>query len=173
MKKKLLLLILSLALIVTAIGAVTLGASAEAAAPELSIAYCNLSFQDNVYIKYAVKTDVADVKLLIWTSPEAEYTVGTHDDEITEYYTDTINGVEYMIFDYTELAAKQMADVVYARAYAEVDGVGYYSAVNKYSILQYAYNMLGKTAAGTNNSELKDMLTSMLTYGASAQKYFD
>ena len=68
-----------LALIITAIGAITIGAGAEASAPELSIAYCNLSFQDNVYIKYAVKTDIADVKLLIWTSPEAEYTVGTHD----------------------------------------------------------------------------------------------
>ena len=78
-----------------------------------------------------------------------------------------------MIFDYTELAAKQMTDVVYARAYTQVDGVDYYSDVNKYSILQYAYSKLGKTGTASTNAELKDMLSSMLTYGASAQKYFD
>ncbi|MBR4872335.1 MAG: leucine-rich repeat domain-containing protein [Clostridia bacterium] len=74
-----------------------------------------------------------------------------------------------MVFDYTELSAKQMTDVVYARAYAKVDGVDYYSDVNKYSILQYAYNKL----ATSSDEELKELLTNMLAYGATAQKYFD
>ena len=171
--KKLLLLFLALTMIVAAIGAIAIVAGAEESAPEMNIAYCNLSFSDNIYIKYAVKSDVADVKLLIWTSPESEYVIGTQDDEITEYYTENIGGVPHMIFDYTELAAKQMADVVYARAYTQVDGVDYYSSVNKYSILQYAYSKLGKTGTASTNAELRDMLSNMLTYGASAQKYFD
>ena len=173
MKKKFLLLILILALAATVLGAFSIGASAEASAPRMSIAYCNLSFSDNVYIKYAVRSDVSDVKLLIWTSPKADYVIGTQDDEVTEYYTENIGGVPHMIFDYTELAAKQMADVVYARAYTKIDGVDYYSAVNKYSILQYAYSKLGKTGTASTNAELKDLLSSMLSYGASAQKYFD
>ena len=145
-------------MIAAVIGAIAIGAGAEASAPEMNIAYCNLSFSDNIYIKYAVKSDVADVKLLIWTSPESEYVIGTQDDEITEYYTENIGGVPHMIFDYTKLAAKQMADVVYARAYTQVDGVDYYSSVNKYSILQYAYSKLGKTGTASTNAELKDML---------------
>jgi len=173
MKKKLLLLLLALTMIATVVGVIAIGAGAEDSAPQMSIAYCNLSFSDNVYIKYAVRSDASDVKLLIWTSPEDEYVIGTQDDEVTEYYTENIGGVPHMIFDYTELAAKQMADVVYARAYTQVDGVDYYSDVNKYSILQYAYSKLGKTGTASTNTELKSLLSSMLTYGASAQKYFD
>jgi len=171
--KKLLLLLLTLTMVAAAIGAIAIGVSAEESAPEMSIAYCNLSFSDNIYIKYAVRSDVSDVKILIWTLPEDEYVIGTQDDEVTEYYTENIGGVPHMIFDYTELAAKQMADVVYARAYTKVDGVDYYSDVNKYSILQYAYSKLGKTGTASTNTELKSLLSSMLTYGASAQKYFD
>ena len=173
MKKRIIALTLTLALIIGALSTFVIMTGAASPTPELSIAYCNLSFRDSVCIKYAVKSNVSDVKILIWTSPEAEYSVGTHDDEITEYYTEDINGVSHMIFDYTELTAKQMTDVVYARAYSQVDGVDYYSEVNKYSILQYAYNKLGKTATESTDTELKEMLTHMLAYGAAAQKYLD
>ena len=173
MKKKIILTLLAVVLMASVFSAFSIGVSAESATPEMSVAYCNISFKDSVYIKYAVKSNVSNVKILVWTSPESEYTVGTHDSEITEFYTEEINGVSYLIFDYTELSAKQMADVVYARAYAQVDGVDYYSGINKYSILQYAYNKLGKTATASSDTELKEMLSNMLTYGASAQKYFD
>lgn len=173
MMKKIMLLLLTLALFVGVFSTFSMVASAETAEPQMSIAYCNLSFRDTVCIKYAVASNVSDVKILIWTSPESEYTVGTHDSEITEYYTEDIGGVSHMIFDYTKLTAKQMTDVVYARAYAVVDGVDYYSAVNKYSILQYAYNKLGKTATATDDEELKEVLAHMLAYGTAAQKYFD
>lgn len=170
MKKKLLIALLIIALVVGVSSALAITASAETAAPDMSIAYCNLSFRDSVCIKYAVKSNAPDVKILIWTAPETEYVVGTQDDEITEYYSEKISGVSHMVFDYTKLTAKQMGDVVYARAYARVDGVDYYSEVNKYSILQYAHN---KLASATTGAELKEMLTNMLSYGASAQKYFD
>ena len=173
MKKRIIALALTLALIIGTLSTFVIMTGATSPTPELSIAYCNLSFRDSVCIKYALKSNVSDVKILIWTAPEAEYIVGTHDDEITEYYTEDIDGVSHMIFDYTELTAKQMTDVVYARAYAQVDGVDYYSEVNKYSILQYAYNKLGKTATASTDTELKEMLTHMLAYGAAAQKYLD
>lgn len=173
MKKRIIALALTLALIIGALSTFVIMTGATSPTPELSIAYCNLSFRDSVCIKYAVESNVSNVKILIWTAPEAEYTVGTHDDEITEYYTEEINSVSHMIFDYTELVAKQMTDVVYARAYSQVDGVDYYSEVNKYSILQYAYNKLGKTATASTDTELKEMLTHMLAYGAAAQKYLD
>ena len=93
MKKKILLALLTITLIAGVFSAFTITASAETNTPEMSIAYCNLSFSDNVYIKYAVRSDVSDIKILIWTSPEVEYTVGTHDDDVTEYYTENIGGV--------------------------------------------------------------------------------
>ena len=70
-----------------------------------------------------MKSNVSDVKVLIWTSPEAEYTVGTHDAEFTESYSEDIEGDSYMAFDYTALTAKQMTDVIYARAYADANGL--------------------------------------------------
>ena len=155
-----------------AVMAITVGA--EETEPSLRIAYCNLSHKDNVYIKYAVKADnAADVKLLVWTDPEQDYVLGTEDDILEPLYTEAIGGVEHLIFDYTKLAARQMTDVVYTRAYTEVDGEVCYSEVNKYSILQYAYNKLGKTATPTEDAKLKQLLTDMLDYGASAQNYAD
>ena len=146
---------------------------AQTSAPEVSIPYCNLSFRDSVCIKYAVDSSASDVKLLIWTSAQAEYTIGTQDSEITEYYDDEIEGKTYKIFDYTKLSAKQMTDVIYARAYVKVGNNEYYSEINKYSVLQYAYNKLGKTGTATDDEELKDILTHMLEYGAAAQKYLE
>ncbi len=173
MKKKIAALLLTLVLIAGSLSALVIITGASTPTPELDIAYCNLSFRDSVCIKYAVSSNVDDVKILIWTSPKDEYTVGTQDDEITDYYSEDINGISHKIFDYTALSAKQMTDVVYARAYSRASGVDYYSEINKYSILQYAYNMLGKTDTASTNPALREMLTNMLIYGASAQKYFD
>ncbi len=172
MKKTLITSILVIALIMCAMGAV-IAVSAETAEPELSIKYCNLSFRDSICIKYAVEANVSDVKILVWTSPDEAYTIGTQDDEIVKYEEEKIGGVPYKVFDYTKLFAKQMTDTVYARAYARADGVDYYSKVEKYSVLQYAYNKLGKTGTASDNEELKQLLTDMLAYGASAQKYLD
>ncbi len=165
------------ALVATLVGMTlifTMGAAANETETELRIAYCNLSYKDNIYIKYAVKAENAEnVKILIWTEPRTEYVFGTQDKILNQIYTENINGEDHLIFDYKELTAKQMADVVYARAYTEKDGIVYYSEVNKYSILQYAYNKLGKTGVATDDAKLKTLLENMLVYGASAQEYFE
>ena len=133
MKKKSIIFLCVLVLVVGSLGIFTVMTAATTPETEISIPYCNLSFRDSVCIKYAVKSNVTDVKLLIWTSPKSEYTVGTHDAEITKYYEEDINGEAHKIFDYTELTAKQMTDVVYARAYSRSGGVDHYSEVNNLS----------------------------------------
>ena len=171
-RKHLLTAIMTMLLLLGMVTVMTVTAGAEESDPTLRIAYCNLSYKDNVYIKYAVKADRAeDVKLLVWTAPAEEYVLGTQADALEPLYIEAIGGVDHLIFDYTKLAARQMTDVIYTRAYTEVDGKIYYSEVNKYSILQYAYNMLGKTSTGTTNENLRQLLSDMLTYGASAQNY--
>jgi len=173
MKKTLKLLALTFVISMLVIGTGIM-VSANSTAPEMSIDYCNLSFRDSICIKYAVATtSTEETTILLWDEPSNEYLYGTHIAELETVGNQTINGETYKVFDYTGLAAKQMTDVVYARAYTVVDGEEYYSDVEKYSILQYAYNKLGKTATASTDANLKTLLASMLEYGANAQNYFE
>ena len=172
-KKKLLLLLSAILLTATLITCFALFAGAESVVPEMKITNCSLSFSDSVYIKYAVKTNVDDLKLLVWTEPQADYTVGTEKYSITDHYSEKIGGVSHEIFDFKQLSVRMMTDNIYVRAYAKVGDTDYYSDPSKYSILQYAYNKLGKTATASTSETLKTLLADMLTYGASAQKHFN
>ena len=173
MKNTLKLIALTLVVSMLLIG-VAVPVSASVEIPELSIDYCNLSFRDSVCIKYAVATtSTEETTILLWDEPSNEYLYGTHIAQLETVGNQTISGETYKVFDYTELAAKQMTDVIYARAYTVVDGEAYYSDVVKYSILQYAYSKLGKTGTASDDENLKAMLSSMLEYGANAQKYFE
>ena len=171
MKKKLLLL----SLIVLCLGCLlAVGVSAtESTTPALDLTYTNLSFSDSVYLKYAVSAENVtedDVRLLVWTEPQSDYTSTANATILMPLYLENIEGEDYIIFNYTALAAKQMTDVVYARATVEANGTTYYSAVRKYSILRYAYTVKNDPAS---EATLVTMLTDMLNYGASAQKHFN
>ena len=145
--------------------------------PKLNICGYTLSLKDNIHIKYAVSTEntatATDFGMLVWTEPQTEYVYGTQATVLEQTSTTEQNGVEYPVFEYAELAARQMTDVVYSRAYAVIDGEYYYSEVKKYSILEYAYNKLGLTeATATSDQALVDLLNGMLEYGGLAQTYF-
>ena len=161
-----------IAVIVCAVSSFAMGSGASGPIPEMKINYCSLSFSDSVYIMYAVSSNVSNVQVLVWNGPQTSYTVGTQDATLSSTGKQNIGGVSHQIFEFSEPTAQQMADVFYARAYVCVDGVDYYSEVNKYSILQYVYNMIGKTSSGSNDQNLRTLLSDMLTYGASAQRYF-
>ncbi len=174
MKKKLLFLSLILAVILSVFA---IGASAEGDAPVLKIEAANLSFEDSVYIVYAVSHEgvaAEDVQMLFWTEPQDSYTKGSENAVRTPYKTnEDILGKTCALLKYNDLYAKNMTDDIYAVAYAEVDGEEYFSEPIKYSILQYAYNKLGKTGTASENEDFKEMLVNMLAYGASAQKTFE
>ncbi|MBR3806207.1 MAG: leucine-rich repeat domain-containing protein [Clostridia bacterium] len=181
MKKKILILAALVLMLACTFSLGALTVSAEEAKPTVSIEKFNLDFEDNTYLKYAVKfTGVDDAEInkgnigmLYWTDYESGFVPGTEDfsSETTGYTT--IGGVKHYVFEYTHLAAKQLTDYIYSVAYLELDGTTYYSEPVKYSALEYAYNRLGKTSEGTTNEELKALLNNMLAYGASAQQYFD
>ena len=171
MKRKLLMLTLALAclLCLFAIQAAATGNDT----PALSINYTNLSFKDSVYIKYAVAAENVtpeDVRLLVFTEPQDDYTDESKATVLMPKYLDTVNGAEHIIFDYTNLSAKQMTDVVYARAMVTVGEETYYSNIKKFNILQYADAVIHNPSA---KQALKNMLAGMLDYGALAQTYFD
>ncbi len=169
-------LILAMLSLIVIASAFAIG-SKNSEAPELRIIGTNLSFNDSIYIKYAVNcanvSEIDNVKLLVWTSPSEGYLYGTQNDVLSSVGSTTINGESCIVFDFKGLSAKQMTDYVYARAYYVSDGKEYYSDVKKYSVLTYVYNKLGYTGTPTENEDLAELLRGMLEYGASAQLYFD
>lgn len=146
--------------------------------PSLNIKAGNLVFEESsIYLKFAVDSPNIDdslVELLVWNEMPAAYEKA--DGVLSIPYsgkTVTVNETLCSVYVYDGFAAKNMTDEMYICAYAEVDGVAYYSASRKYSILEYAYNKLGKTSATASTDEdFKALLTAMLDYGAAAQKYF-
>ena len=148
--------------------------------PSVSIEKFNLTFESDTYIKYAVKfsgvseSDITrgNTGMLYWTAPQESYEIGSESasSEIIGYTT--IDGEKYYTFAYDKFSAKQMTDYVYSVAYIVIDGEYYYSDVAKYSILTYAYDILGYTGEASDNASLKNMLLKLLDYGAAAQECF-
>lgn len=154
-----------------------IGVFATEGEPTLEICAKALELEATTGISFAVPTEPAkgaDVKLLVWNEPRTDgYLYGTQNYILDPSDEDTVDGVLCTVFTYDGLAAKQMTDNIYVRAYAVVGGNPYYSNTEKYSILQYAYNKLGKTDEATDDEKLKSTLTALLEYGAKAQLLFD
>lgn len=147
--------------------------------PTVSIEYFALSFDNEVHIEYAVECQGftptgSNTGMLFWTAEPGTPEMNTEKSRAATSGTTVIDGKEHIVFRYTDLAAKQMCDEIWARAYAVVDGKVYYSNVEKYSIVTYAAHKLGLTdgVEGTKNETLKTMLREMLEYGEAAQKHF-
>ena len=184
MKKQRKIFLILLALIATLlVGLLAIHAlDSDETEPSISINKFNLTFKDNVYIKYAVLLDGIDAEtldgetfqILFWTEPQTVYEKGTEASVATTSTYENIEEQRHYIFTYKNLAAKNMTDEIYARAYVKVGDEVYYSDVEKYSILQYAYAQLGKLegVTPTANEKLQALLTETLSYGASAQEYF-
>ncbi len=170
---RVLFLLLTLALLIAGTVTTTFAAESESIDEQLRIYACNLSFENEVYILYAIKSTDPNVKLLVWEEVQNEYSYGTQDAKLSPLSEQKkINGEYYTIFKYTGVAARQMTDDIYVRTYIPGEnGNDSYGAVHKYSILQYAYNKLGKTGTLSTNKTLIKMLNNMLAYGASAQEY--
>ena len=165
MKKKLTFLALTLVLILS-VCATTVFATTETAS--LKITAANLSLENAVYMNFKVtheNIDRDDVKLLVWEEMPEAYTKGTEDTCLSAK-TDKDGNT---FFHYTDLTAKDMTKLIYACAYAKIDGVEYYSAPIKYSIAIYAHRM----KASSTDAELLELIDAMLEYGALAQKYFN
>ena len=170
MKKRILVTLTLVLALLLSLSALVIGASASGSEPQLKVESGALALEDSVEMLFLVSYDgVApeDVELLIWTGSDvkiAECVKGTEERTLTsqEYNTNT----KQIVFRFKGLAAAEMTKNVYVKVYAE----GTYSEPFKYSIAEYAYNMLNKD---TTAPALKQVLIDMLVYGASAQNYFN
>ena len=182
MKRKWLLWAFAIVLVVSAFSASCLVSGAEGTTPTVSIYAKNLNFDNQIYIRYAVKVESAeapaasDVGMLIWREDTATRTPETADAVLKAFdKTVDVGGVNCYIFEYDELTAVEMADTVYSQPYVIHNGAEVYGAIEEYSICTYAARMLGLVdgIAGTPKEDLRAMLQDMLHYGAKAQLYFD
>lgn len=173
--KKILLLVCAFCLLLCAVPVTA--SETEDAGVKVQIAYHNLAFGNQVYILYAVDVEnVGDATpyMEFWTT---DNTNRDPDKTVTASVYRALNeqnAKKYYVFGYTDLTAKQMADVIYARAGVTVEGKIYNSEIDSYSICEYAARQLGVMPdyPATKNEALKTMLRSMLQYGSDAQTFF-
>ena len=173
--KKILLLVCAFCLLLCAVPVTA--SETEDAGVKVQIAYHNLAFGNQVYILYAVDVENAGDAtpyMEFWTT---DNTNRDPDKTVTASVYRALNeqnAKKYYVFGYTDLTAKQMADVIYARAGVTVEGKIYNSEIDSYSICEYAARQLGimPDYPATENEALKTMLRSMLQYGSDAQTFF-
>ena len=147
----------------------------EVVEPSLNIYKKNISYASEIYIMYAVSYEGIDVttnpvKMLFYNSVQDEYTPSTASYVVESTGSATISGVSCQIFASNGLAAKQMTDDIYARAYVEIAEETIYSDVVKYSVLEYYYEI---KEAGTVSTNILNLLEAMVNYGAAAQTNFN
>ena len=120
-------------------------ASAETTST-LTIESNNLSYADSLHLLYAVSNEGFDrtqneIKMLFWEEAQEDYAYGTQTSIATDSGFATVNEKDCLVFYSRGLAAKEMTLDIFARAYVEVDGVGFYSEVSKFSVFEYVYTM--------------------------------
>ena len=178
LRKKLLLFLSATLFIVTGVLGVHVAKTAQAedvSAPVLTVEKNNLSYSDSLYILYAVSNEGFDrtqheIKMLFWENEQKEYIIGTQDyEQTTEGYVE-VDEKDCLVFYSDGIAAKEMTTDIYARACVEVDGVTYYSEVQKFSVLEYVYTA---HEIGGLTEEQENLFDAMLTYGTAAQILFD
>lgn len=141
----------------------------------------NLVLKDTIYVNYAVDYGSiptgAEYGMLIWhmkdgaTVPESFTHESAPTADLKTVGWTEIDDATCWVFEYKNLAAKQMTDELYAVAYIKYAGdTEYrYSTVSKYSIVQYAVSK----AESSSNADLVNLVNAMREYGAAAQKYFN
>ena len=142
--------------------------------PQITLVGANVSLKDSVNIVYAAAVKGYDytkykTKLLVWKTPQAEYTKKNCDVVVDSSYHDTIASYSCDMF-YYGMPAKNIVDQLYVRAYVEIDGKEYYSGTTKYSLLEYLYDQLSKSGLTEYQKRMYEII---LKYGGRAQDLFD
>ncbi len=183
MKKGLLPLLLLVFTVLAVTASLVIGVSAnnDDPAPELRLNGANVSFLDSVHLLFSVECENVEhpenIRLLVWRGRDGIHTndllKGSEDHELMPMENPPEGMTEdSIVFSFSKIAAAEMTEDFYFRAYCVSDGEIFYSSVKKYSVLQYAMNKLGVTGTASDNELFKNMLRSMLAYGTDAQKYF-
>ncbi len=160
-KTKLLVLILSLALLVS--GIVGISASAEDADPSIAIEGKNISYMEVSTLVVAVSyenADLKDVKLNVWYGEKSgDATI------LTTTETIEVGGKECAMFVLDGTTAKNIADRVYYEAF--VEGTEVKTALESYSVLEYALEGVVNSTDAAEAARYQ----SIITYATSIQEW--
>ena len=127
-----------------------------------------LNLASDISINFAVKTSLLEDYVNHYLVVEIPvYSGNTQTGTRSLTLAPELNGSFYY-YTLTGLTAVNMGDVVTARLYMEKNGRTYISKTDTYSIAQYAYAQLNKSAA---SESLKSLCADLLRYGKEAQVY--
>ena len=164
---KIAIIILSVALLLASVIGISI--SAEEATPTLEIYSKNLSYGSNISIAFAVKSDNigdAEVKLNVYEADPTENSALAPAATVSKAYEETVHGAECDVFFTPGVNAKSIHRQVYVQAVATVDGETYYSEVERYSVLEYCYEMI----ADEDTDAAKDAkFQAVIDYGVAIQ----
>lgn len=159
----------------------------------LTITAQNLAFENEVHILFDLyvgdaASDALEYGMIFWAeekSNDGAYimpNVGDGDDVVKgkdsyddSYWHPTYGQIAVRVFDHS-VAAKKMADMVYAQGYIQkADGTYIYGDVKAYSVQTYAGNKFGINPGYEQDTDgkLLDMVKTMLEFGSASQKYFN
>ena len=170
---KISLLVLSLALIVGAVCAVS--ASAEDTTPTPDIKNQNVYYTDAFHLMFAVDASTVSNGVKLYRYDEDP--TGKTDVEYASEYTAELQaaGGEYglpydaYVFITDGVSATALDKVIYVQA---EDGAGNKSAVKAYSVVEYLYTRLADVDGVANTDEQNGLYKSVIDFGTYAQKNF-
>lgn len=175
-KKRFFVMLAVALLICSAVTATVLFAAGDASEldPKLEVVSYNLSYSDSVYILYAIANEGFDreeyeIKMLFWNEAQDDYVLGTESYSVSTSGKATVKGKDCLVFYSEGLAAKEMTDDVFCRAYVTIGNKVYYGETVKFSVLEFVHASKEKGELTANQIALFD---AMLDYGAAAQKNF-
>ena len=147
--------------------------AAESTTPSQEIEYFNVSLRVGATLLFAVPADgysvqadgtVKNLKLVVVKDSVNPSTATPYEGELLEASGKTeINEKEYIVFEYSGLAANEMCDIVYARTVTLNDrGFRTYGDIKSFSLTEFVQNY---------NGQYKALVGSMLAYGDAAIAY--
>lgn len=140
--------------------------------PAIAVHKKNISYSGEIHIIYAISYEGFDpntypVKMLFYNAIKDEYTKENASYEVSTVGKVVVADKSCVVFESKGLAAKQMTEDIYGRAYVEINGQTIYTDVVKYSVLEYSYETLGKV-----DQKITKLLEAMKYYGSLAQQNF-
>jgi len=159
---------------------------------DVTIAYSNVSYIDEISLMFAVPVPAdlpkdSSVSVIVWDeySDELEF---SYDETIADGDNDapakliaanadtaSINGVEHFVFEFKDFGPEKMTDVIYARSViVDANGRRFYGDVITHSILKHVKTALGELRGftGIADEDTKQLLRDLLDFGADAQDYY-
>jgi len=135
-----------------------------------------LSLSSNIQVNYKVRKTQLDASE--YKNPYAVFEfdskIGPVVVTVTEPRYELLNGTEYYVFDFSNLAPDQMGNNIAVKLYAEYDGEVYLcDEFATYSVKDYCDTQLTKLANATSAKDktTRTLMVDILNYGAALQVY--